>query len=95
MDAKGNSVLLPEGENEFEVLISRFQMIVNESKDISDALYDKANKLSAYELNCDQEKSSVYEGAGDIIKRLNELADKLVFINRRNTEIYQHFHKLI
>jgi hypothetical protein len=90
-----NSLAQPEAVKELELLNKRFESITNEAKDISDTLYEKANRLSSFSLICDQEKSAMSDVPDGIVKTLNDLADKLSFINRRNTEIYQHLNKLI
>ena len=94
---QGNSTSGEVKQPEFDSLIEKLRLIVTEGKQISDAFYEKATKLSSLTLDCDQEakEEDRKEEPQGHITNLNELIYVLKFLNKRNNEILEHIDEII
>ena len=80
----------------FDTLIERLSLEVDAAKTNSNDFYSKASRLVVFTLNCDSEKSAekppLPEG---LLTILDELINRLQYVNRRNLEMLQQIDKLI
>jgi hypothetical protein len=89
-------IAAPNSEQKaLDALLERLSVEVDAAKTNSDAFSKKVSRLASFELKCDaidKEKPLDPEG---LLATLNELINRLQYINRRNNEIYQEIDKIM
>jgi len=79
-----------------DALIEKLNIEADNAQNNSNNFYSKAIRLANFSLNCDCEKSEERPPDPEgLLTTLNELINRLQYINRRNTEILQQIDKLL
>jgi hypothetical protein len=91
-NSNGNAVELKA----LDALIERLSVEVDAAKTNSNDFYSKASRLAAFSLNCDCEKGEARpEQPEGLLTTLNDLINKLQYVNRRNLEILLQVDKIM